>query len=78
MKVTHDSEIDAAYITIVDSIKAGEAALQLTARLITDREHPPLAEFILDLDRDGKLLGIEVLGAMSGLRAETLSLADKR
>jgi uncharacterized protein YuzE len=76
MKVTHDTEVDAAYVTIVESIEKGEAAFQLSAQLITDREHPPLAEFILDLDRDGKLLGIEVLGAISGLRSETLRLAN--
>lgn len=35
------------------------------------------ADFILDLDRDGRLLGIEVLAATTGLRPETLALADR-
>lgn len=77
MRVSHDTEVDAAYVTIVDDIRAGEARFQLSAQLITNGEHPPLAEFILDLDQDGKLLGIEVLGAISGLRPETLRLATE-
>lgn len=77
MKVTYDAEVDAAYVTIVDHVRAGEAAFQLSAQLIAEGEHPPLSEFILDLDRDGKLLGIEVFGAISGLRSETLNLANR-
>lgn len=63
--------MDAAYIRIVDPINDGEAVRQLTMK--SDQGG---AEFVLDLDRQGRLLGIEVLGATLGLRPETLALAD--
>ena len=43
MRVRYDTEVDAAYVTIVDDIRAGEARFQLSAQLITTGEHPPLA-----------------------------------
>ena len=71
MHVSYDPEADAAYIRMVDVIEDGEATAQVTAR-----PDGGDAEFTLDLDRDGRLLGIEVLGATLGLRPETLALAD--
>lgn len=73
MHISYDREVDAAYIRIVDDIKSGEAVRQVTM----DSEGGN-ADFILDLDRDGRLLGIEVLAATSGLRPETLALADRQ
>lgn len=71
MHVSHDKEVDAAYIRIVDVIPDGEAVRQVTMNSGIGE-----AEFVLDLDRWGRLLGIEVLGASLGLRPETLALAD--
>jgi uncharacterized protein YuzE len=71
MRVKHDREVDAAYIQIVDVIQDGEAVRQVTTDSGRDG-----AEFTLDLDRFGRLLGVEVLGATRGLRPETLALAD--
>jgi uncharacterized protein YuzE len=72
MHVSHDREVDAAYIRIVDVIADGEAVRQVTMDSGAEGE----AEFILDLDQWGRLLGIEVLGATIGLRPGTLALAD--
>jgi uncharacterized protein YuzE len=71
VRVSHDREIDAAYIQIVDVIEDGEAA-----RHVTMDSQGNAADFILDLDGFGRLLGIEVLSATTGLRPETLALAD--
>ena len=72
MHVSHDKAVDAAYIRIVDVIPEGEAVRQVTMNSGAGGE----TEFVLDLDRWGRLLGIEVLGATLGLRPETLALAD--
>ena len=67
MRISYDPEVDAAYITVVDQIGSGEAVKQV----IVPREETN-AEFILDFDSEGSLLGIEVLAARSGLRPETI------
>ena len=51
--------------------RAGEAAQQVTMSASGEG-----AEFILDLDRDGHLLGIEILGASHGLRPESPDVPD--
>ena len=71
MRVSFDPTVDAAYITIVDRIEDGEAVRQVIAR----SDDPNPSEFILDLDREGRLLGVEVLAASHQLRPETLALA---
>lgn len=59
MKITYDKQADAAYVMITDRIHDGEAATQL--HLI---ETPGgKGEVTLDFDRNGKLLGMEILGA---------------
>jgi uncharacterized protein YuzE len=72
MRISYDPEVDAAYITVVDQIGNGEAVKQV----IVPREETE-AEFILDFDSEGSLLGIEVLGARFGLRPETIARADR-
>jgi uncharacterized protein YuzE len=71
MKISYDAEVDAAYIRVVDPIETGDAVKQVVVPL---GEHQ--AEFILDFDANGRLLGIEVLGASFGLRPETIALAQ--
>ncbi len=53
VKLTYDKEVDAAYIYLKDSIKAGEAkeTLELSKNII------------IDLDKNKQLIGIEVLDA---------------
>ncbi|WP_432925830.1 DUF2283 domain-containing protein [Microbispora sp. CA-135349] len=70
MRIEHDRENDAAYVYLVDRIDDGEAETQIQV------EAPELrGEIVLDLDRNGTLLGIEVLGASYVLRPEVLAQA---
>ncbi|MFJ4999114.1 DUF2283 domain-containing protein [Microbacterium sp. NPDC088619] len=64
----YDSEVDAAYATIGRPIRPGEASRQVPVPLPDDLQ----GELILDFDRDGHLLGVEILGAARLLRAEDL------
>ncbi|MGN7948691.1 DUF2283 domain-containing protein [Microbacterium sp. 22215] len=64
----YDPEVDAAYATIGRPIRPGEAARQVPVELPDGMT----GELILDFDRGGHLLGIEVLGASGLLRPEDL------
>ncbi|WP_058235032.1 DUF2283 domain-containing protein [Devriesea agamarum] len=68
MKATYDSEADAAYISLVDVIKASEATQQVS---LIDTPHGE-TQATLDFDTNGCLLGIEILAASRGLRQEFL------
>ena len=62
MRVQYDREVDAAYVYFNDKIKAGEVKQTITLN----------ENFILDLDKDGKLLGLEVLNAAENLAKQTI------
>lgn len=68
MKLTYDPEANAAYLYVnPEPVKPGESVRRDT--------HGP---FVFDYDADGKLLGIEVLGASAVLREDTLTARDFR
>lgn len=71
MHLTYDSEANAAYLSIVRNIQAGEAKSQ-----IVFQDSRLRGEVILDLDDAGYLLGIEIIGATELLRSETLTPED--
>lgn len=71
MRLTHDAEADAAYVYLVDEISRGEVASSHVGDIPMDR-----AALTVDLDADGRVLGIEVLGASRVLRDETISAAE--
>ncbi len=71
MKITYDKQADAAYIMIADHITDGESAIQLHSIETPGGK----GEVILDFDSDGKLLGVEVLGAEQVLPPEVLAHA---
>ena len=71
MRVTYDSEVNAAYISLT-TIGVGEARYQVPV----SAEHAA-GEIILDLDRDGRLIGIEVLDARQGLPEALLDGAEQ-
>ncbi|MFB4268961.1 DUF2283 domain-containing protein [Nonomuraea sp. GTA35] len=70
MRIEYGDENDVAYIYLVDHIGAGESARQV----VLD-DDGIRGEVILDVDREGKVLGIEVVGASYVLRPETLATA---
>ncbi|MFB9431608.1 DUF2283 domain-containing protein [Streptoalloteichus tenebrarius] len=72
MRMSHDPEADASYVRLVDQIHPGEAVTQI---VVEDDRLP--GGVVLDLDADGRLLGIEVLGASRLLRPEVLRRARR-
>lgn len=70
MTIAFDPAVDAAYIPIGDGPGPGEAVRQ-----IADISGPAGGEIILDFDAEGRLLGIELLGATLLLRPEVLQAA---
>jgi uncharacterized protein YuzE len=73
MRTTYDSTIDAAYIYVVDPIGPGEASTSIRLRHKGELH----AEFVLDFDSEGSLLGIEILSASRGLRRQTIDDAEQ-
>jgi uncharacterized protein YuzE len=71
MRLTHDSEADAAYIYLVDGIGRSEVAVSRVPDIPLEN-----AALTVDFDTDGRILGIEVLGASRVLRAETIQAAQ--
>lgn len=71
MKIRYDPEVDAAYLTIGPDIEDGEAVVQIP------EIYPPdgRGEIILDLDAEGYVIGVEILGASALLRPEVLAAA---
>jgi len=68
----YDPEADAAYATIGRPIRPGEAARQVPVALPDDLS----GELILDFDREGHLLGVEMLGASRLLRPDLLAPSE--
>lgn len=71
MHIEYDPEVDAAYIYVVHSIGPGEASRQVSSIKTPNLD----SEIILDFDDEGRLLGIEGLGASDTLKNETLAAA---
>jgi uncharacterized protein YuzE len=58
LRVTYDSQANAAYIYFVPEIESGGVARTVT---VDGGEHPWMVN--LDVDSDGRILGIEMLDA---------------
>jgi uncharacterized protein YuzE len=71
VRMTYDSEANAAYIYLVDQIDRGEVGRSCVADIAMDN-----AAITIDFDAEGRILGIEVLGASQALRAETIGAAE--
>ncbi|PVE98019.1 MULTISPECIES: DUF2283 domain-containing protein [unclassified Microbacterium] len=71
MKITYDAEADAAYISIVERIGAGDAVQQVSFIDTPNGE----SQLNLDFDAAGRLLGVEVLVASKALASEVLASA---
>jgi len=67
---TYDHEADVAYFTIAPRIRKGQAVRQDV------HEIEGAGEIVLDFDKKGRLLSIEVVGARSLLKPGTLARAN--
>ena len=65
MKIEYDKEVDAAYIYLDGSIKDGEVTQTI----------PVKENIILDYNKKGKLLGIEILNASKVIDLKVLEKA---
>lgn len=72
MKIKYDASVDAAYIYLADEIWLGNAAKTYPCDPI---EVDGMIN--LDFNWEGKLIGIEVLGASTKLPPELLQLAER-
>ena len=72
VRVTFDAEVNLAYISLLDRKgRVGEAVRQVS---VAEPGGSP-ARIVLDLDRDGRLIGIEVFDARETLPVELLDQA---
>lgn len=72
LSVTYDGEADAAYIYLVDPrTKPRSAHMYACDPVAVD------GMINLDFDADGRLIGIEVLGAASKLPQHVLDMAER-
>ncbi|GAA0580389.1 hypothetical protein GCM10010172_76730 [Paractinoplanes ferrugineus] len=69
MELTYDEEANAAYLALEDI--ADEAAVE---NVVVER---PAGDIVLDFDADGRLLGVEVIGAIELLRQTALDAAER-
>ncbi len=78
MRISWDREADAAYISLIADEERvyGVAREQVTLDdLAEETGLDALHSLVLDFDRDGKLIGIEVLAPRRALRDSTLRQA---
>ena len=68
MHMTYDREVDAAYITFGKNVGAGEAAQQVSFIETPNGQ----TQVTIDVDKEGYLLGIEILSASVGLHADVI------
>lgn len=71
MKATYSQDVDVAYLQLVESMGEGESARSIVAVREVNDDGP--VELNIDLDVQGRLIGIEVLNASAALRPETLA-----
>ncbi len=62
MRFEYDKDVDAAYIYLEDSVAEGQAEKTIELN----------GNIILDFDKNGKLLGVEILSASKVLNKKSL------
>jgi uncharacterized protein YuzE len=68
MNFSYDAEVDAAYVSLTD---IGPGAVEETV-CVSDEFPALIGDVNLDLDGDGRLLGIEIVGARRFLPTDLL------
>jgi uncharacterized protein YuzE len=71
MRMTYNKDANAAYLAIEQRILKGSAVENVVV------ERPGRGDIILAFDADGRLLGVEVIGAEELLSSAVLAAADK-
>jgi uncharacterized protein YuzE len=71
MRVTYDSEVNAAYLDIEEDIAEGSVVENVVI------ERPGRGDIVLDFDAEGHLLGVEVIGAAELLPTSVLAAAER-
>jgi uncharacterized protein YuzE len=69
MRMTYDSDADAAYLAVEDDVAAGSAMENVVV------ERPGRGDIVLDFDADCCLLGVEIIGAVALLRPGVVAAA---
>ena len=72
MRLTYDREADAAYLRVAERSVPGGAAYQVEVPHVD----VSAGEFILDLDSNGRLVGVEILFASHALPLSVLADAE--
>jgi uncharacterized protein YuzE len=72
LPVTYDASVDCAYIQLVPRVGRGAAVAQEVVEAPGDH-----ATVVLDFDAEGRLLGIEVVGARAALAESVLEHATR-
>jgi len=70
MRMTFDSAADAAYLAVEPDIRGGSAM----ENVVVEREGR--GDIVLDFDAEGRLLGVEVIGASALLSPAVLAAAE--
>lgn len=71
LRVTYDDEVDAAYVYLKHPLARGEAVRTISVDGEEDNGYPWIVN--LDVDADGRILGLEVLGATDRLPPDLLN-----
>jgi uncharacterized protein YuzE len=71
VRVTYDSEANTAYLEVKHDVAEGSAVENVVI------ERPGHGDIVLDFDADGRLLGVEVIGAAELLHTAVLDAADR-
>lgn len=76
VRVTYDREADAAYVYFVDPVQAANLEPKSAYTYVGEPDDVD-GMFNLDFDEEGRLIGIEILGARSKLPTYLLDAAER-
>lgn len=68
MRFEHDAEADAVYVYMHDAIAPGEAVKQIELSSLKAE-----GQLLVDLDRENRIIGFEILGASHLLDVDRLT-----
>ena len=76
MRVTIDPQFGMGYLYLQDEIDSGGCAKSIEVQF--DKNNPKvMPNLIIDLDKDGKVIGIEFFDALNQMPEELINQAEK-